>query len=215
MDRKGIQRMKRTSLHLGAVLALFVAVSSARADRIAWTFAGSGTGVVSSAFPGTGGVMFTYDPKSPALGPSHIAIANLWTFSEAAQTQPDLFSKAGYQVALEITDAESSQSGIVTFAGELSGALTAKSALVTNTFLGPTSQMLTLGNNAYTVALTAFVPPGPPNSSNAGAISALVTAMPITVPEPSTVVLVALGAAGLGLARWRRLRATRLAAPTA
>ena len=63
------------------------------------------------------------------------------------------------------------------------------------------------------VTLTNYTPPGPPNASNAGSISAHVTVTPGNghtsgggTPEPSTLVLSCLGLGFAGLASWRKRR---------
>ena len=78
-----------------------------------------------------------------------------------------------------------------------------------------------LGSTAYTAALNSYVQPGPPGASNTGALGAIVTVAPANpggnpittgfgTPEPSSLLLCSLGAAGSALAGWRRRRRTRM-----
>ena len=198
----------------GTGLACLLLVgSTARADFINWSYEGSGSPVLMADNTSTTGVNFNYDPKTSVVGNSAISIANLWTFSQTAPPAADTLTHAGYTLALNLTDAASGQSGSVNFQGELNGTISAKSSLLTNTFLGNTVQSMVLGTNLYTVALGAFSPPGPPTASNAGSISAQITVHPNTVAEPSALVLAVLGLGGLGFVSWRRRhRAAPLAA---
>jgi hypothetical protein len=201
--------MKGMSRLFGTGLTLLLLVGSvARADFVSWSYQASGSPVVASDGSSSSGVNFGYDPKVDVVGNSHIAIANLWTFSDAPSSSPAMFTHAGYTLGLQLTDAASGQSGSVNLAGELNGSLSAKSALLTNTYLGNAVQHLALGANLYTVALSGFAPPGPPVSGNGGAISALITVQPNTVPEPAALTLAVLGFAGLGFVTWRRWKNT-------
>ena len=202
---KGLARLVGT----GFAFLLLVG-STARADFVSWTYQGSGTPIVTADHTGATGVNFAYDPVTAVIGNSAIAVTNLWTFSVTQPPSADTLTNAGYTLALNLTDGASGKSGMVNFQGQLNGAISAGSSLLTNTFLGNTVQALVLGANVYTVALGSFVPPGPPTATNAGSISAQITVHPNTVAEPSAFVLAALGLGGLGFVSWRRWQYARL-----
>ena len=68
----------------------------------------------------------------------------------------------------------------------------------------------TWASSGFTVSLIAYTPPGPPDQSNAGSISAHVsvtTTQTADLPEPSTMLLSGLGLTFLGGAAWRKRRA--------
>src|SRR5262249_37879837 len=88
------------------------------------------------------------------------------------------------------------------FAGTFSGTLTRKSALIMNSFTGPTTQSVQIGDHRYTVQVGPFAPPGPPTANIAGSISALANVSVKDVPEPSTFVLSGLCLALCGAGWW-------------
>ena len=92
------------------------------------------------------------------------------------------------------------------------GTLSGKSAILMNTFTGPQTQSVTIGNHMYTVQIGPFAPPGPPTATISGSISALAKVTVSDVPEPSTLVLsgLCLGVFGAGW-WWRRFRGRSLA----
>jgi hypothetical protein len=184
-------------------------VGSARADFVSWSYQGSGTPVVTADSTTTTGVNFAYDPTTSVIGNSAIAVANLWTFSQTQPPSADALTNAGYTLSLNLTDGASGKSGSISFQGLLNGAISARGALLSNTFLGSLTQSVLLGSNLYTVTLGSFAPPGPPTASNAGSISAQITVQPNTVPEPPAFVLAALGLGGLGFVLWRRRHGAR------
>jgi hypothetical protein len=205
--------MKGVSRLYGAGLAVLLLVGSgARADLIAWSYQGYGSPVVTADNTSMTGVNFNYDPRTSVIGDSALAVANLWTFSQTQPPSADTLTHAGYTLALNLTDGASGKSGTVSFQGELNGTISAKSALLTNAFMGGLAQSVLLGSNLYTVTLGSFAPPGPPTANNAGSISAVITVHPNTVPEPSALVLAALGLGGLGFVSWRRWPFARLRA---
>jgi hypothetical protein len=172
------------------------------------------------------GVNFTNEPTKGATGSSDVVVTNLKAFSNSA-AQVGFGTGGAYAIGLTLTDSASGASAAFTFNGKLGGNLSDTNANVTNTFLGGTvtmngktvsftggtAQPISLGGFNYAVALTGYVPPGPPNASNAGSMSAHITVTngstiipATTAPEPSALVLSGLGLSLAGLAAWRKRR---------
>src|SRR5215831_17862136 len=112
MDRKGPNRMKRSSVALfGAVAALLLAGPSARADFIQWRYnwTPSTLKVVSDTSP-TSFVQLTNEPINKpngvqASGDSDIQMTNVRVFSDAPRANPDTFTgSAPVGFSLRLTD---------------------------------------------------------------------------------------------------------------
>jgi hypothetical protein len=208
--------MKRYLYGFASTLAVLVLATGARADfipvpndQVQWTYNWSpGTNAISADSPGTGGVSFTNEPTKSATGSSDIVATNLRIFSVATAQSPDKLSTNGnYTLSLALKDVASGQAGTITFSGKLTGSFSADNSNIFNTINGSPTHTLTLGNTTYTVTFGPYSPPGPPSASNAGSISAHVDVSGVsiaTVPEPSTMILSALGLSFMGVAGWRR-----------
>lgn len=196
----------------GIALVLLLAVAGVgRADPIAWTYSWSNTpDTLFANKPGTGSITLTDETTRTAAGDSDVVAANLQVHSTATTSHPDIFTNKTYALKLTLTDEASGQSGHLAFTGRLDGTATASSARITNTFTGPTNQPLILGDNRYTVTMTAYTPPGPPGAANSGSIGAhaviTVESMIHALPEPGAFALAGFGACLLGLAGWRHHR---------
>jgi hypothetical protein len=194
-----------------AVALFFGGAVTVHADVITWSYQWDRSPLAVGA--GTGGVGFTNENLAHAAGPSDIVATNLSVFSSANPATPDFISSGGYSLKLTLTDDASHAQGIFTFTGQLGGTISSASAQVTNTFTNATTQAQTLGGNLYTVTIGPYTAPGPPMSTNLGAIAAHVdvragsTPSTQSNPEPSTLLLGGLGTAFLGfisLSQWRR-----------
>lgn len=185
-------------------------------DSIQWTYnwAPGAPAVLADGNPAAG-VTFTNEPTKTAVGSSDIVATNLRIFSTATAAAPEVLSANGaYSLTLTLTMTEDATTyqQVLNFSGKLSGTLSAENANVANVFNSPTSTTVSLGSYNFTVALIAYTPPGPPDQSNAGSISAHVTVTSLTpaqVPEPGTMLLSAFGLTFLGGAAWRKRRQAR------
>jgi hypothetical protein len=125
-------------------------------------------------------------------------------------------------LVLSTTDSTGVHTGTLSFTGKLNGTFSSQNANIANMFGTTSPKTLTLGSVVFTVALTSYTPPGPPDQANAGSISAHVTVSnavgppppppPQNTPEPSTLLLSGLGLTFLGGAAWRKRRQARLSA---
>ncbi len=208
---------------LSALALLLVAGVSAQAspippDQLTWNynFSPASPAVYAHNNP-SAGVTFTNEPTKSATGSSDVVVTNLRVFSAATAINPDklMGSEGHYSIALTLSATDTKlHTGTLTFNGNLTGSFSSQSANVANAFTGSTTQTLNLGIYQFTVTLIAYTPPGPPDQSNAGSISAHVTVTEPgikKVPEPTTLILSGLGVTFLGGAAWRRRRKARLA----
>jgi hypothetical protein len=204
--------MERRKLFLGtlALAAVLLGTSTARANLISWGYNWApGSPTVTT---GTGGVSFSNEPSHVAVGTSVVVASNLDVFSSAKPGKPDTFGalQGNYSLTVTLTDIATSSTGSLTFTGQLQGNFSNASANVTNTFTGPTTQAITIGNTVFTVTMGYYPPPGPPGSLNHGSIAATVAVAPgdhiARVPEPSTMALAGIGVGLAGLGAWRRRR---------
>jgi hypothetical protein len=172
------------------------------------------------ALPVDGGgssyVGFTNEPTKAAVGNSDVVATNLRVFSAATASVPDTLSASGdysLTMVLSTVDNGTPYSASLTFTGELDGTFSAESANIKNTFGPNSTQTVQLGSYIFTVSLVAYTPPGPPDQVNAGSLAAHVeVTLAEETPEPSTMLLSALGLSCLGGAAWRKRRQARLAA---
>jgi hypothetical protein len=202
-----------------AALAVLAVVSPLRADPAGWIFSWSPTGGAVSADvqvgqpTATGTVTLSSETLQNAFGNSFVVASNITLSSTANPNNPAMLSSNGsYQLNMFLKDATSGQSTTLSFTGKLSGTFSALSANLSNVFQAPVTESVVLGANTFTVTLDSYVPPGPPGSTSPGAIGAYVSVantggnghITSTSPEPSSLLLCGLGAAGFALNGWRR-----------
>jgi len=199
--------------HTAVAIALcLIAAGQARADQVAWDYNWTPS---QSTLPSDQGassfIKLSNEPGGSAVGNSFIVATNILTVSNADPATPATFTKSGYSLALVIFDEASKQTGSLSFAGELNGALSSKSSIIMNNFTNDVKQSVQIGNHLYTVTIGPFAPPGPPTANIAGSISALANVTVQDVPEPGTLALSGLGMLfGAGW-WWKRARGRSLA----
>jgi hypothetical protein len=129
------------------------------------------------------------------------------------------FVNAPYSTNLTMIDKASGASATVLFHGLFNGSadeLTHISTIATS-FVGPTTQFLTLGANRYTITIGPLEPltwrefgsPGSGQFGFGGSLDAHVDVSPANAaatPEPSCLVLVGMGLVTVGGAAWRKRR---------
>jgi hypothetical protein len=193
-----------TTLRLSAFALLMFAVPSVRADQISWNYDfSSTTSVQSTGAPGS--VVLT--PFKGSITGSEpmmttITAANLQAFSSAAAGNPARFNNAEYTLTMRLTDASSGLAVAVTFEGVLNGTVSAAGSSLTNTFIGQKSFTYNLDHHIYDIAVGFVKDPGAPGSGDLGRINVNVSVH--HNPEPSSLLLCALGVPALGLFRRRR-----------
>jgi PEP-CTERM motif len=221
----------RMSASFGALaLVLFAAAAPARADYFYnW---GPSLPTVFSDNSGMHVTLSDGDQVGPVSGVQHMTATVLSTFVNAGVTGTDTFSQ-GQAVGLAIDLTDGTQAGHVTFDIGISGTLSAGNPSVSNlsyAFLDGTTRTMTVNGTQYGVTLDG---PG----TIPGSILATITpgGLPLTgggsggtggtggtggsggtttsnAPEPSTLVLAALGTGLVTVICWRRFgRAVRLA----
>jgi hypothetical protein len=186
---------------IGAWSILLLAGSSARADQIQWSERAVAT-------PGTvwgenhqGQIVFTPQVRHGREGDTEIVAANLRTISTASANKPDQFINASFSLALRFHDDESGQNAEMRFNGVFNGTLAARSGhiAVDLSAATPATQSMDLGHHLYTVTLH------PQDLGAPGGRYAFTASVRVQHnPEPSTLLLAAVGAPLFGLTLWRR-----------
>ena len=204
---------KATTPRFAVALALcLVAGARARADFINWDYSWTPSSSAIMADNPTAGRILLSNASGSAVGDSFIVATNLKTASNADPSSPGTFTNAPYGLSLTIVDDASGQTATMNFGGVLSGTLSSKSAIISNTFTTPESQSVQIGDHLYSVDIGPFAPPGPPTATIPGSISALANVNVQDVPEPTTLVLSGLCLALFGAGWWwKRTRARGLA----
>ncbi len=195
---------------LAAFVWLFVPPASVRAAYIPWKYSWSRDHpIIYSDSSNSSYVTLTDQALHKAAGSSDIVATNLQVFSDADPDHPALFTNKDYTLTLFLLDIQSGKHASLDFSGILHGDISEFSSSLENTFVGTTSYALTLGQHLYKVTINSYTPPGPPGSSNSGAISAHAVVRVTDIqksPEPASLVLALCGLPGIGYHLWRRRR---------
>jgi hypothetical protein len=210
--------MKSPRLLPFAALTILALAAPLRADPVAWSYSWSPTNdtLDFGSKSSKGSISLSSLPMQDAFGNSNIIASYIDLKSNAKVLHPIKLgvSDGGYQLNLTIKDTASGKSGTLNFTGQFQGSFSSKSANLTNSFTGLTTQSMSLGGDTYTVTIGPYVPPGPPGPKSSGVIGAYVSVVGAggnptpssTSPEPSSLLLCSLGAAGFAAAGWRRRR---------
>ncbi len=196
-------------LYALALAVCMLAGASARADFVSWEY--NWTPSASEIFadvPSKGSIQLSNESAGSAVGDSFIVATNIKTVSTADPAAPAVFTDAAYTLTLTITDPafNGPNTGTLVFSGKFNGTLSAKSAIINNTFTGLETQSVQIGSHLYTVKIGPFAPPGPPTATNSGSISALATVTVQEVPEPTTLALAGICLSVSGAGWWLRRR---------
>jgi MYXO-CTERM domain-containing protein len=181
---------------------LFFAGAEARAEIIHYTYSWTASPFVLEADDhGTGGVAFTHQRPLHVVNSQPIIASYLVSFGDAAPQHPDHIKNKKVQLTLHLTDDQTHVSGTMTFTGLVNGWFTGSNVYLTLSFLGPLKYKLHLGHHNYVVSL-------PPKIIDNSVFPLAIQAGMVAThnPEPSGLVLGALGLAGAGVAAWRRRR---------
>ncbi len=204
-------RLHSTRLYATALtLCLFVG-ARAGADQINWSY--NWTPAATEVFadnPAGGKLVLTNEPGGSTTGDSYIVATNIKTVSTANPMSPATFTNTPYSLTLAIYDEVANASKSMKFSGAFSGVLSAKSAIIMNTFTGSDTQAVQIGSHLYTVKIGPFSPPGPPTATNSGSISALANVTVQEVPEPTTLALAGICLSVCGAGWWLRRRTLRV-----
>jgi hypothetical protein len=225
--------MKHIAARLLLLTAGLLCAATARAEMANYSYHWSITpGAAVNGPTTTGGANFalvadgTNSSTVGDLNPSVIPAAWVTTTSSAPASNPDVFTNVPFSLKLHLTDTDLSRSGDLTFTGLLNGTLTFNTSQLTAVFPDPLTRQLTLGSHLYSVTIDPtilvngqhIVNLPVPGGDAKTLIDALITVAPAQsgsgggtggshgTPEPSSLVLAALGLGLAGAARRRTVR---------
>ena len=126
----------------------------------------------------------------------------IWSFSTASASHPQSVGNLPFAINLKITDRASGVSAYVSFSGILSGNIWNHGSTLSAKFSGPTTQQVDINHHLYTVSYESFTPPEGPGHAGKFTFDAKAQ----NNPEPSTLVLAAIGVPFFGVSLRRRAR---------
>jgi hypothetical protein len=195
--------MKRLLPYVCSLAAALGLCAAGRADMVPWTYsvsANTPNPVMANSSMPMSSITLGGESMVNAVGSTGVVLSGLTANSTQSPSTPDTFTSTPWGVNLTITDTPSGQSKTLTIAGAFSGTMSSGSSIITSSFTsGPMT--FTLGSDTYTVTPDSFTSPSAPGASNSGGIGATVS---VNTPEPSSLLLCGLGAAGCVLARRKR-----------
>ncbi len=145
----------------------------APAGPIDWSYNWAPGSVNIPATQGSGSLTLSNETAHRVTGNSDVVATNITTSSTASRGPgADQYINAPWVLSVAITDVASGATGTLTFTGTFNGFVSVASASVQIAYTSSIAQSIRLGGHTYTVTLSFYSPPGPPNSRNRGAIGA-------------------------------------------
>jgi hypothetical protein len=200
--------MNRAAAFCLAAACFLSAGAAARASQISWSYhfvsdghpvnfvhSNKAFGIV--GLPGNGsGSLHTNAGATTDIS------TKIWSFSTASASHPQSVVNLPFAVNLKITDNASGVSAYVSFSGALNGNIWNHGSTLHPTFSSPRTESVDINHHLFTVSFESFTPPE--GAGHPGKFTFDVKAQ--HNPEPSTLVLAALGVPFFGLTLRRRYR---------
>jgi hypothetical protein len=203
-----------------------VSTSHVQAGFYPWSYRNP-TNEIATTKELSGGFTFSNESFSSTDGNALIQATKIYSWSTADEANPDRITALPYHFGLEIRDDLTAQTAQLSFEGNLTGRFWGTGSALTNTFTGDTTQTAQLGGREYAVSLTDFTAPTGTGLDHGGSINASVTVRslseqspvetppvseeptePVQTPEPTSLLLAAVGLPALWMARKRRVKQT-------
>lgn len=200
--------MNRAAVLCLAAACFLSAGPAARASNINWSYhfvpdghsvnfihSNNAFGIV--GLPGSGSGSHSSAPDSTTT-----ISTKIWSFSTASASNPQAVNLP-FAINLKITDHASGVSAYVSFSGALSGNIWKNGSSLNPTFSSPLTQAVDIDHHLYTITFKSFTPPeGTGHATGSFTFDVKVQHN----PEPSTLVLAAIGVPFVGLRLRRRYR---------
>jgi hypothetical protein len=182
---------------LAAAVGLAATSSPARGDALApWSYTTTSS---TNTFGPSNATVMEVGNHGHTIGSHDITGATF--YSVGTSSTPVVLTPTDFTETVWITDRASKQSAPVTFDLTLSGSVSQTGSWLAVTPDGPTTQTVHLGHYYYTVTVEPFQAPA--DASPYG--GRLVFDVQVQHnPEPSSLILAAVGLPLLGIARWRK-----------